>query len=123
MSQFTEGWTNQPLLTAGDIKIAPFICYEVVYPDFVRANMRATPHSLSQSATIPGLVLAQALGNTFRWRAFAQLSSWRDLVRSTNDGVSALIQADGQILATTPQFTQSVIKGTLQPRSGQTPSR
>ena len=41
MSQFTEGRANQPLLMAGDIKIAPYICYEVVYPDFVRAN-RAT---------------------------------------------------------------------------------
>ena len=57
----------------------------------------------------------------FQMARFRAVELERDLVRSTNDGVSALIQADGQILATTPQFTQSVITSTLQPRSGQTP--
>ena len=52
---------------------------------------------------------------------FRAVELGRDLLRSTNDGVSALIQADGQIVAGTPQFQQSVVTGTLQPRMGQTP--
>ena len=102
---------------AGDIKIAPYICYEVLYPDFVRATY-ATLRYWSPLVTTPGLAPALDRGNMARFRA---VELGRDLVRSTNDGVSALIQADGHIVAGTPQFQQSVVTGTLQPRMGQTP--
>ena len=45
----------------------------------------------------------------------------RDLIRGTNDGVSAIISANGNIVSTAPQFTQAVISGEVQPRSGDTP--
>ena len=120
MSQFTAGRANQPLLTAGDIKVAPFICYEVVYPDFVRANMRdaALMVTISNDTWFGA---STGPWQHFQMARFRAVELGRDLVRSTNDGVSALIQADGQILATTSQFIQSVVTGTLQPRSGQTP--
>ncbi len=45
----------------------------------------------------------------------------RDIIRGTNDGVSAIIGANGHIVSTAPQFTQAVISGQVQPRSGATP--
>ena len=120
MSQFTEGRANQPLLMAGDIKIAPYICYEVLYPDFVRANLRdATLLVTISNDTWFGA--STGPWQHFQMARFRAVELGRDLVRSTNDGVSALIQADGHIVASTPQFQQSVVTGTLQPRMGQTP--
>ena len=119
MSQFTKGRSNQPLLMAGDIKIAPYICYEVVYPDFVRANMREAALLVTISNDT---WFGASIGpwQHFQMARFRAVELERDLVRSTNDGISALIQADGQILASAPQFTQSVVTGTVQPRTGQT---
>ncbi len=45
----------------------------------------------------------------------------RPLVRATNTGISALIDADGNIAKQSPQFAEYVLTGTIQPRSGETP--
>jgi apolipoprotein N-acyltransferase len=45
----------------------------------------------------------------------------RDLIRGTNDGVSALITSKGVVTTTVDQFTEAVVSGIVQPRSGQTP--
>ena len=43
------------------------------------------------------------------------------MLRSTNTGVSALIAADGSIMATSPQFKVHVLTGSVQPMRGATP--
>jgi apolipoprotein N-acyltransferase len=45
----------------------------------------------------------------------------KDLIRSTNDGVSAIIDWRGKVIVSTPQFTQAVVSGNVQPRTGETP--
>jgi apolipoprotein N-acyltransferase len=43
------------------------------------------------------------------------------MLRATNDGVTALIDYDGTLLATFPQFQPGVLTGAVQPRAGLTP--
>ena len=45
----------------------------------------------------------------------------RELIRGTNDGVSALVDYRGLVKVQSPQFTESVVSGEIQPRSGHTP--
>jgi len=45
----------------------------------------------------------------------------RPLVRAANDGVSALVDAHGVVLARAPEFESTVLLGTVQPRQGLTP--
>jgi apolipoprotein N-acyltransferase len=45
----------------------------------------------------------------------------RDTLRATNDGITALIDARGRIIARIPQFKPGVLTGTVQPRAGDTP--
>ena len=52
---------------------------------------------------------------------FRAVELGRDLIRGTNDGVSAIISAKGEVVSTAPQFTQAVVSGQVQPRSGHTP--
>ena len=49
------------------------------------------------------------------------LENGRDLVRATNDGVSALVDQRGRVTVRGGQFTREVIRGTVQPREGRTP--
>jgi len=49
------------------------------------------------------------------------LEAGRDMVRAANDGISALISADGKVMSTLPRFKEAVLTGAVQPRTGLTP--
>jgi apolipoprotein N-acyltransferase len=120
MSQFTAGPTDQYPLIADEILLASFICYEVVYPDFVQSQSR-------EAAVLVTISNDTWFGDTsgpwqhFQMARYRARELERDLVRSTNDGVSALISAAGDVIAAAPQFTEAVVTGTVQPRIGHTP--
>ena len=45
----------------------------------------------------------------------------RPLLRAANDGISAIIGADGAVQNTLTQFKAGVLSGTIRPRTGLTP--
>jgi apolipoprotein N-acyltransferase len=45
----------------------------------------------------------------------------RPMLRATNNGVSAVIDHRGEVLATSPQFKVAVLDGEIQPQQGATP--
>ena len=49
------------------------------------------------------------------------METGRPMVRAANDGVSALISHHGEILVSAPEYEPTVMRGTLQPRTGLTP--
>ena len=120
MSDFSRGQSNQNLLTAADTIIAPYICYEVVYPDFAAR--------LAQGS---GLLITISndtwFGNSigpvqhFQMARMRALETGRYLIRATNDGISALIDDRGQVLKTIPRFKKGVLTGTARVMSGSTP--
>ena len=120
MSQFVAGATDQEPLLAGNLPVAPFICYEIVYPDFVQryAGDAALLVTISNDTWF-----GQSAGpwQHFQMARYRAVELGRDLIRGTNDGVSALITAEGVVSSTAVQFSEAVISGTVQPRSGQTP--
>ena len=120
MSQFVAGKTEQRPLLAGNLPVAPFICYEIVYPDFVQRFARDTALVITISNDT---WFGQSAGpwQHFQMARYRAVELGRDLIRSTNDGVSALITAKGAVATTTDQFTEAVVSGTMQPRSGNTP--
>ena len=120
MSQFVAGKTEQRPLLAGNLPVAPFICYEIVYPDFVQRFARDTALLVTISNDT---WFGQSAGpwQHFQMARYRAVELGRDLIRGTNDGVSALITAKGAVVTTADQFTEAVVSGTMQPRSGSTP--
>ncbi len=120
MSSFTGGPEEQAPLSAHAVTIAPSVCYEIAYADQVAAGARAAALLLTVSndtwfgASIGPLQHLQIA----RVRA---LETRRPLIRATNDGVSALIDARGRITARGAQFTREVVRGHVQPTRGLTP--
>lgn len=100
-SNFNRGEHQRPLELDG-IRYGVLICYEDVIPEFVREVMQHQPHvlvNLTNDAWFgpghePKIHLALA--------AFRAVESRRYLVRSTNTGISAVIDSAGRILKTTP---------------------
>ncbi|UTW02973.1 apolipoprotein N-acyltransferase [Amphritea atlantica] len=120
MSEFSLGSPDQPLLHASGSRIAPFICYEIAYPELVRQQSLSSDLLLTVSndtwfghSSAPAQHLQIA-----RMRA---LETGRWLIRSTNNGISALVGPDGKISATVPQYEQAVMRGEVQRMAGLTP--
>lgn len=119
-SDFTAGAVEQPTLRVAGQKLGLTICYE--------DGFGAEQLSILKDATLLVNVTNDAwFGETSappqhleisRMRA---LEAGRDMVRAANDGISALITADGKVKATLPRFKQAVLTGTVQPRTGLTP--
>ena len=120
MSSFTPGPEQQAPLVANGMKITPYICYEVAYPDFVAFNARNTDLLLTISndgwfgdsiGPLQHLQLA-------RMRA---LETGRYMLRGTNNGVTAIINHKGEITERIPQFERAVLTGEVFTATGSTP--
>ena len=110
MSNFSPGEPNQALLNAGTLKLAPYICYEIVYPDLVRefaqdADMLITISNDSWFGDSIGPIQHLQMA---RMRA---LENGRFLIRSTNNGISAIIDSRGNIQNQSEQFVAQNLSG------------
>jgi len=120
MSNFSAGIKGQTGISAGDITLAPFICYEIVYPELVsqwlpEADLLIT---ISNDAWFGRSIGPLQHLEMAQMRA---LESGRYLLRSTGSGVSAIIDQRGKIIVRGEQFTQEVIKGEALILQGATP--
>lgn len=120
MSDFRKGKPDQEMLRTKGYHVSPFICYEVVYPDFVAERSRNADYLLTISndswfgASIGPLQHLQLA----RIRA---LENGRFMVRATNNGVTAIISNRGEIVTEIPQFTQGTLEGSVSIFEGTTP--
>jgi apolipoprotein N-acyltransferase len=119
-SDFTPGAAGQPPLSVAGQRVSVSICYEDAYP----AQLRR--------ATLDSTLLATVTNDGWFGRAGARyqhlqiarmraLESRRFLLRAANDGVTAVIDASGRVVARAPEFAPAVLRGTVQPRGGATP--
>lgn len=120
MSDFARGPAEQPLLTAHGRRIAPFICYEVVYPAFA-AGLAAESElllTISNDAWFGRSIGPLQHLQMARMRA---LEAGRWMIRATNNGITVLIDPFGRVTAQVPSFEQTVLYGEVVPMQGLTP--
>jgi len=120
MSDFRKGPENQALLESQGLLVAPFICYEVVYPDFVATNAINADYLLTISNDS---WFGNSLG-PLQHLEMAQMraaENSRYMVRGTNNGISAIIDERGNIMSQSEQFIETVLESKIQIRSGRTP--
>ncbi|MEH6650213.1 MAG: apolipoprotein N-acyltransferase [Motiliproteus sp.] len=124
MSSFSLGPANQPplqlQLDSGPTAISAYICYEIVYPDLV-----------AETASSSNLLLTISndswFGDSFAPHQHLQMAQMRALetgrylIRATNNGISALVAPNGEILANSRQFVVEILRGEVQPMTGVTP--
>lgn len=120
MSSFSAGSARQQPLLSQDFRLSPFICYEIVYPELVRrhaaeADLMITISNDSWFGSSIGPLQHLQMA---RMRA---LENGRYLIRATNNGVSAIINEHGEVVASTPQFERTTLTGEAQVMLGATP--
>ena len=119
-SDIEHGWHDQPVLLAGRFRIAPSICYEDAFGAeqrsfFPEANILV---NVSNDAWFGDSVAPHQHLQMARFRA---LESGRFLIRSTNTGVSAVVDAKGRVVARSPQFRVAALRAEVRLFTGVTP--
>jgi apolipoprotein N-acyltransferase len=120
MSNFRPGPAEQEDLHAGELSLAPLICYEVVYPDMIR---RGAGRQADLLLTISNDTWFGASIGPLQHLQMARMrakETGRAMIRGTNNGVSALIDADGSILKQSRQFQREVLRGDVSIYTGDT---
>lgn len=120
MSSLSAGKNNKNLLEIKGWRLSPFICYEVVYGDFVRKN--ASEADLL--VTISNDTWFGASWGPHQHLQIARLRSaelGKMMLRSTNDGITAIISADGSVIKQAPQFVKATLTGEVYRYEGLTP--
>lgn len=107
-------------LNANGLKISPYICYEVVYPDLVagRAKDSAVLLTVSNDAWF-----GQSIGpiQHLQMVQMRALETQRYFIRSTNNGISAFINDKGDIINQGGRATREAIIGKVYATTGSTP--
>lgn len=115
-----SGPTHQPLLRVHHHPMASLICYELAYPALLRQQLPEAEWIVSVSddgwfghslAIYQQLQLAQALS----------LETARFQIMANNDGLSSIINAQGEVIASLPAFRAGVLSATIRPAHGATP--
>lgn len=120
MSSLRPGPDDQPLLEAAGLKLAPYICYEIVYPDFVARTAREADLLLTVSNDTWFGASWGPLQH-LEMAAMRALENGRYLLRATNNGVTAIIDEKGKVLQRAPQFEIAVLEGQARLFDGLTP--
>lgn len=123
MSSFSRGDFVQPNLVANGLNLAPLICFEIVFPQQLAANIR--PHTdmiltVSNDAWFGASHGPDQHLEIARMRA---LEFGKPMLRATNNGLTAVINHQGKIIADIPQFSEAVLQTTVELVNGETPYR
>jgi apolipoprotein N-acyltransferase len=120
MSDFARGSAEQALLLAKGYRIATYICYEVVYPEFA-AGLAAQSELLLTVSNDAWFGSSIGPLQHLQMAQMRALEAGRWMIRATNNGMTVLIDPFGRISARLPQFERGVLYGEVQPMQQLTP--
>lgn len=120
MSDFSAGAPAQAPLRVNGYVIGATICYEIAY---AREALAALPEAallvtVSNDTWFGDSIAPHQHLQIARMRA---AETGRDLVRATNSGLTAVVDARGEIVRRLPAFTPGVLRAEVTPRVGATP--
>ncbi|MGZ5449737.1 MAG: apolipoprotein N-acyltransferase [Thermoanaerobaculia bacterium] len=119
VGEFEFGTNESPL--GGKLQYGPAICYEIVYPQITRSQIRngadvlvtITNDAWYDGTSAPAQHLWQA-----RLRA---IEGNRYLLRAATTGISAFVDPTGRMLESIPMGRDGIIYATFEPRTETTP--
>jgi apolipoprotein N-acyltransferase len=120
MSNFSVGDSRHQRLNTFVGPLAPFICYEIVYPDFVARGSKES-NILITISNDAWFGTSHGPHQHFQMARYRALELQKPLVRGANNGITALVDFNGDVAAQLPQFERDTLRAQVQPRTGLTP--
>ena len=120
MSDFSRGARDQRLLAAAGQKIGVNVCYEDAFGDEIARQ-------LPEATLLVNLSNVAWFGDSLAPAQHLQIAQLRAIetgrmyLTATNTGITAVIDREGRVLATLPQFAEGRLEATAQGYVGATP--
>lgn len=120
MSEMVPGNYDQDPLMIGGMKILPSICFEIAFPELNRF-LDKTIGALLVVTNDAWFGNSSAEPQHLQMAAMRAIELGRPLLFVSNDGITAIIDANGRIAAAAPQRKATVLESSIQPMYGITP--
>ncbi|MCD6061507.1 MAG: lnt [Moraxellaceae bacterium] len=120
MTSFTEGGRDQQMLSVQKLRLGPMICYEIAYPDLVR-RLAADSDVLATISNDGWFGTSIGPHQHFQMVRMRARETGREVIRATNNGISAIIDVDGKVREQAPSFQRLVMRTTAHAYQGMTP--
>ncbi len=121
MSAFESGDVIQQPFLAKKSRFTPAICYEIIFGSQLQQNLRKQSDfilTISNDAWFGDSIGPWQHLQMARMRA---LELGRPVIRATNTGITAFINAQGKIVAQAPQFVETTLTHKIAATEGMTP--
>jgi len=121
LGDFARGSEQQRPLWIGDQRIAFDICYEDLFGEEIAAQVRGGATILVNISNIAWFGDSHALPQHLQIARMRTLEVARPMLRATNTGVTAAIDARGRVLGRLPPYTAGALDVEVQGTDGTTP--
>ncbi len=112
-ADFKRGSEETIFIVNDSVRVAPFICYEIIYPGFVQRRIK---RGVDCIVTITNDGWFGKTSGPFQHAAMAQMraiENGRPLVRCANTGISMIVDLFGRVSTRTPIYVRRVQTGSL----------
>ncbi|RUO49553.1 apolipoprotein N-acyltransferase [Pseudidiomarina donghaiensis] len=120
MSSFSRGDYQQANLRANGFQLAGAICYEIAFPEQVRDNVQTSTDYILTVSNDTWFGASHGPAQHMQIARMRALELGRPLLRATNNGISAVVDAFGNELGRAPQFTATALSTKVDVVTGQT---
>ncbi len=100
-----------PVASTPEGKIGVFICYESIFPQLVRRLVRAGAGVLVNISNDAWYGDSPAAWQHFEMARVRAIENGRYLLRATNDGITAVVDPYGRVIAELPRHRREVLTG------------
>ena len=124
MGDFQRGGLAQPSFAWQGQRLAPMICYEDLFGEEMGARFRdprQAPTVLVNMSNLAWFGDSTAAAQHLQISRLRALEFARPVVRATNTGATAVIDAQGRVTHALPPFSRGVLRAEVQGGEGQTP--
>lgn len=121
LGEFARGADHQALLRLDGQSFAFDVCYEDLFPSLLRRQVLAGATVLVNVSNIGWFGDSHALGQHLKISRMRAIELGRPMLRATNTGMTAAIDAHGQVLAALPPVSRGALDVVVRGAAGTTP--
>ena len=121
MSSFTRGSYVQQNLIANNLHLLPLLCFEIAFPHQLAANLTSKTNILLTVSNDAWFGNSHGPHQHMEIARMRALEFARPLLRSTNNGITAVVDHKGDFIARIPQFEEKVLRAEVALVTGMTP--
>ena len=113
LGSFLPGSFNQPLLDAGGVKLGTTVCYESIFPQLWHAQQKAGAQLFVNITNDAWFFWTAAPYQHLAVNVLRAVENGTPVLRATNTGFSAYIDAHGNIQTQSGLFTQEILTASV----------